>query len=210
MGAVATAAALALTGGAYAAQPALSDDGRDSSPRHGKAKNIILLIGDGMGQTHVDAGRIRYYGADGQLNMEKLPVLGSVRTWAVQRDSDQPELVTDSASAATAWSSGVKTYNAAIGLDSFGEIVPTIMEQAKTAGFRTGNVSTAEITDATPAAMFSHAALRGCQGLTYTPPPARRSTVSRTCPSRSRSRGTTSPTSSYVVATRASRRTTSR
>lgn len=41
------------------------------------------------------------------------------------------------------------------------------MEQAKAAGMRTGNVSTAEVTDATPAGMYSHALLRGCQGPTY-------------------------------------------
>lgn len=166
---VAAIAALTLTGSAFTAQSALANDGRGSSQGHGKAKNVILLIGDGMGETHVDAARIRYYGAGDQLNMEKLPALGSVHTWAVERGSTKPELVTDSASAATAWSSGVKTYNAAIGIGTDGHIVPTIMEQAKTAGYRTGNVSTAEITDATPAAMFSHATLRGCQGPTYTP-----------------------------------------
>ncbi|WP_227422501.1 alkaline phosphatase [Pengzhenrongella sicca] len=160
--AIAATAALTLTGGAFAAQSAAADSSK------GKAKNIILLIGDGMGETHVDAASVRYYGAAGQLAMEQLPVLGSVQTYAVERGTAVPELVTDSASAATAWSSGVKTYNAAIGVDSYGAIVPTLMEQAKSAGLRTGNVSTAEITDATPAAMFSHAALRGCQGPTYT------------------------------------------
>lgn len=136
---------------------------------HGRGPtNVILLIGDGMGQTHVDAARQVAYGAEGSLVMEDLGVTGTVRTWAVERGSDQPELVTDSASAATAWASGVKTYNAAIGVDTNGAVVPTMMEQAKAAGMRTGNVSTAEITDATPAAQFSHAALRGCQGPTYT------------------------------------------
>jgi len=166
MAVLAASAALALTGGSIAAQSASAADGRDGG--HGTAKNVILLIGDGMGETHVDAASIRYYGASGALTMEKLPVLGSVQTFAVERGGAKPELVTDSASAATAWSSGVKTYNAAIGVDSVGTIVPTIMEQAKSAGFRTGNVSTAEVTDATPAAMFSHAVLRGCQGPTYT------------------------------------------
>ena len=139
-----------------------SDSGGD------QAKNIILLIGDGMGVTHVDAARQVRYGAAGSLVMETLGGLGSVSTWAVARDSDQPDLVTESSAAATAWSSGVKTYNAAVGLDAYGKIVPTLMEQAKEAGLRTGNVSTAEVTDATPAAMFAHAALRGCQGPTYT------------------------------------------
>ena len=132
------------------------------------AKNIILLIGDGMGRTHVTAGRERFYGAAGRLNMEKAPVVGQVATWAVEEGSAQPALVTDSASSATAWSSGVKTYNAALGVDSKGAIVPTLMEQAKKAGMRTGNVSTAEITDATPAGMMSHVLLRGCQGPVFT------------------------------------------
>ncbi|MGH3754791.1 MAG: alkaline phosphatase [Pseudonocardiaceae bacterium] len=132
------------------------------------AKNIILLIGDGMGQTHVDATRIRYYGAAGRLNMERMPSLGSVKTFAVEEGSDMPDLVTDSASAGTAWSSGVKTYNNALGKDSRGNVVPTIMEQAKSAGLRTGNVTNSEITDATPAAMFSHVSARGCQGPRFT------------------------------------------
>jgi alkaline phosphatase len=151
-----------LAGGAGTA---VADDRAD---RGRTVKNIILLIGDGMGQTHVDAARQVRYGAAGALQMEQLDVHGSVSTWAVERDSAQPELVTDSASAATAWSSGVKTYNAAIGVDAHGTVVPTLMEQAKDAGMRTGNVSTAEITDATPAAQMSHATLRGCQGPVWT------------------------------------------
>ncbi|MEU2628591.1 alkaline phosphatase [Kitasatospora sp. NPDC007106] len=130
-------------------------------------RNVIYLLGDGMGRTHVTAGRERYYGAAGRLNMEKLPFTGAVATHAVEKDSTRPALVTDSASSATAWSSGVKTYNAAIGVDAYEKKVATLMEQAHAAGFATGNVSTAEITDATPAAQFSHALLRGCQGPVY-------------------------------------------
>jgi alkaline phosphatase len=127
-----------------------------------------------MGRTHVTAGRNRHYGTNGRLNMERLPVVGQVATYAVQPRSGQPgaadfvpEPVTDSASSATAWASGVKTYNAALGVDAKGNIVPTVMELAKNAGYRTGNVSTAEITDATPASQASHVLLRGCQGPTY-------------------------------------------
>lgn len=137
-------------------------------------KNVIYLLGDGMGRTHVTAARERYYGPDGNLNMERLPVVGQVRTYAVEKKSGQPgdpdfipNLVTDSASAATAWASGVKTYNAALGVDAKGEVVPTVMELAKDQGYRTGNVSTAEITDATPAGQMSHALARGCQGPVY-------------------------------------------
>lgn len=160
MSLVASAGAAVAGGGGHG--------GSGGSSRGQVAKNVILLIGDGMGQTHVDAARLVRYGAAGELVMEQLGVRGAVSTWAVEQGSDQPELVTDSASAATAWSSGVKTYNAAIGVDAYGAIVPTMMEQAKQEGMRTGNVSTAEVTDATPAVQFSHAALRGCQGPTYT------------------------------------------
>jgi len=164
--AVATAVALTATTvvGAEAAQ----------GQANARVKNVIYLLGDGMGRTHVTAARERYYGAAGELNMERLPVVGQVKTYAVQPNSGQPgdpdfepNYVTDSASAATAWASGVKTYNAALGVDAKGAVAPTVMELAKDAGYRTGNVSTAEITDATPAGQMSHALARGCQGPTY-------------------------------------------
>ena len=154
---LATVAALLPTGAATA-------QGRPSD-----TKNIILLVGDGMGVTHVTAARQRFYGAAGRLHLEKASAVGQVSTYAVEEGTDTPALVTDSASSATAWSSGVKTYNAALGVDTRGAIVETLMEQAKKAGMRTGNVSTAEVTDATPAAMMSHVLLRGCQGPVFTP-----------------------------------------
>lgn len=160
---VATASVTSLTGSAFA------DNGRNGHP-----KNVIYLLGDGMGRTHVTAGRERFYGADGKMVMETLPAQGYVSTYAVERLSGQPgqadfhpNPVTDSASASTAWSSGVKTYNAALGVNAKGAVVPTMMELAKQAGYRTGNVSTAEITDATPAGQMSHALARGCQGPVY-------------------------------------------
>ncbi|MBC7724276.1 MAG: alkaline phosphatase [Burkholderiaceae bacterium] len=161
---VAGAAAVALTG------TAASADSSGSS----RAKNVIYLLGDGMGRTHVTAARERFVGLDGRLAMETLPAQGFVSTYAVEKLSGQPgaadfhpNAVTDSASAATAWSSGVKTYNAALGIDAKGTVAPTLMELAKKAGYRTGNVSTAEITDATPAGQMSHALARGCQGPVY-------------------------------------------
>ncbi|MFE2326700.1 alkaline phosphatase [Streptomyces sp. NPDC059385] len=164
---VKTVAVLAMAG-ALAAGTAVA---ANSAPQHEESgreiRNVIYLLGDGMGRTHVTAGRDRFYGASGKLNMERLPYTGAVATYAVEKGSDQPSLVTDSASSATAWSSGVKTYNAAIGVDAYENKVATLMEQAHKAGFATGDVSTAEITDATPAAQVSHALLRGCQGPVY-------------------------------------------
>lgn len=163
--AIATAAGLAGVG--TSAAVAKSDS-------TGKITNIIYLVGDGMGVTHVTAARQRFYGAEGELNMQKLPAQGFVSTYAVEENSGQPgeadfapNLVTDSASSATAWSSGVKTYNAALGVDAKGEVVPTVMEMAHKAGYRTGNVTTSEITDATPAGQMSHVLARGCQGPVY-------------------------------------------
>ncbi|MFE4833559.1 alkaline phosphatase [Arthrobacter sp. NPDC056691] len=164
-------AVAALAGLAAAGSPATA---ANDAANNGRVKNVIYMVGDGMGRTHVTAGRERFYGADGRLNMEKLPAHGYVSTYSVEKNSGQPgqadfrpNYVTDSASSATAWASGVKTYNAALGVDAKGTSVPTLMEKAKQAGYRTGNVSTAEITDATPAGQMSHALARGCQGPVY-------------------------------------------
>jgi alkaline phosphatase len=174
-----TAGVLALMLAAGGTAAGLGANAAAAEPRHGGGDrsgidNVIYLVGDGMGRTHVTAGRERFYGADGKLTMETLPSHGYVSTYAVEKNSGQPgdedfvpNLVTDSASSATAWSSGVKTYNAALGVDAKGAVTPTLMEMAKQADYRTGNVSTAEITDATPAGQMSHALARGCQGPVY-------------------------------------------
>ena len=168
------AAVVVLLAGAVGAGVVSSTSATAAGGNNGRIKNVIYLLGDGMGRTHVTAARERFHGAAGHLAMETMPVVGQVSTYAVEKNSGQPgaadfvpNYVTDSASAATAWASGVKTYNAALGVDGKGNIVPTVMEMAKQAGYRTGNVSTAEITDATPAGQMSHALARGCQGPSY-------------------------------------------
>ena len=170
----ATAVALVVLAGVAGAGVTTVNTASAADSNHGRINNVIYLLGDGMGRTHVTAARQRFYGADGQLNMETMPAVGQVATYSVERKSGQPgsadfapNYVTDSASAATAWASGVKTYNAALGVDAKGKLTPTLMELAHQAGFRTGNVSTAEVTDATPAGQFSHALARGCQGPDY-------------------------------------------
>ncbi|VXB09907.1 Alkaline phosphatase [Microbacterium sp. 8M] len=174
MAALASAGAIAAVVASMIAGAAAPAVAAPKSGDEGRIKNVIYLLGDGMGRTHVTAGRERFYGAAGRLNMETMPAQGYVQTYAIQKNSGQPgqpdfvpNLVTDSASAATAWSSGVKTYNAALGVDGKGQVVPTVMELAKKAGYRTGNVSTAEITDATPAGQMTHLLARGCQGPVY-------------------------------------------
>ena len=127
--ALVVAAGLAGTATVQVAQANDGSHGHGNHGNHGKIKNVIYLLGDGMGRTHVTAARDRYYGAAGKLQMERLPAVGQVSTYAVQQDSGQPgesdfdpQYVTDSASAATAWASGVKTYNAALGVDGQGNV----------------------------------------------------------------------------------------
>src|SRR5262249_17475377 len=76
-----------------------------------------------------------------------------------------PDYVTDSAASGTGWSTGTKTYNNAISVDPVtGKPLPTILELAQQKGFKTGNVTTAELTDATPAVLDAHVTQRSCQG----------------------------------------------
>jgi alkaline phosphatase len=123
----------------------------------GKAKSAIFMMGDGMGQAHRDAIQLATVGAYDRLEMDKLPVEGMVGTNA----ADPRTFVTDSAAGATSFASGVKTYNGAIGVDQDGEVVPTIIERAKAAGKSVGLVTTAQVTDASPAAFAAHAEDRG-------------------------------------------------
>src|SRR6478735_1489979 len=138
-----------------------------------KPKNIILFIGDGMGEQEVTSGRYYGKGATGRLAMDALKLRGDVTTYNVGPAAQAPyppNYVPDSAPTASAWSSGIKTLDGRLGQGpSAGVTVPgtnfkTYMEIARDRGQATGNVSTAEITDATPAGPSSHISQRGCQG----------------------------------------------
>lgn len=129
------------------------------------AKNIILLIGDGMGDSEITAARNYAEGAGGFFRgIDALPLTGQYTHYSLDKKTKKPDYVTDSAASATAWSTGVKTYNGALGVDVDGKDHVTILELAKAAGKATGNVSTAEIQDATPAALVSHVTGRKCYG----------------------------------------------
>ena len=71
-------ASLALVAGTTGAGLAVIGTADAATPH---PHNVIYLLGDGMGRTHVTAGRERFYGAHGKLNMEKLPVVGQVSTY---------------------------------------------------------------------------------------------------------------------------------
>ncbi|WP_086873213.1 alkaline phosphatase [Kosakonia pseudosacchari] len=133
------------------------------------AKNIILLIGDGMGDSEITAARNYAEGAGGFFKgIDALPLTGQYTHYSLDKKTGKPDYVTDSAASATAWSTGVKTYNGALGVDIHDKDHTTILEMAKTAGLATGNVSTAELQDATPAALVSHVISRRCYGPTVT------------------------------------------
>jgi alkaline phosphatase len=123
------------------------------------ARNLILFIGDGMGQAHRFAGQLLAAGRTGRLAMDRLPHLGQLATLC----ADPYSFVTDSAAAATALATGVKTRNGSVSIDLDGAECPTILEIAKASGRSTGLVSTCQITDATPAAFGAHVPLRADQ-----------------------------------------------
>ncbi|MBY0597179.1 alkaline phosphatase [Bacillus bingmayongensis] len=127
----------------------------DGKENNAKIKNVIVLIGDGMGPSYITAHR---YMKDNPKTFEMEPIefdkylVGTQKTYA----EDEHQNITDSASAATAMSSGVKTYNSAIAVDNDKTEVKTVLEQAKEQGKSTGLVATSEITHATPAAFGAH------------------------------------------------------
>lgn len=112
-----------------------------------KPKNIILMIGDGMGLAQVYSGMTAN---GGHLFLENFKNIGFSKTYS----SDK--YVTDSAAGGTALSSGVKTYNGAIGVDPYKKPVVNIVEMAIKKGLKTGLVSTSSITHATPASFIAH------------------------------------------------------
>jgi alkaline phosphatase len=122
------------------------------------ASNVILLLGDGLGQEQREFLRMAIAGPDGELAMDRLDVAGSVDTTPADEDE-----VTDSAAAATAFATGVRTTNGAIGVDVDGEPLTTALELARTAGKATGLVTTSQVTDASPAAFGAHVSDRNLQ-----------------------------------------------
>lgn len=111
------------------------------------AKNIILLIGDGMGLGQISAGM---YANDNKTHLEKCQVIGLHKPYAGNK------LITDSAAGATAFACGQKTYNGAISVDMDTLSIPTILEEAEEKGLATGLVASSSITHATPACFIAH------------------------------------------------------
>jgi alkaline phosphatase/streptomycin-6-phosphatase len=135
-------------------------------------QNVIFFLGDGMGTQEITAARY-YQGVRNSLNVDRMPFTGFDTTWSVKPGAGPsylPDFDPDSASTGTMWATGQKTIDERISQGpSSGESVPgpnlkTVLELAQKRGMKVGDVSTAEITDATPAVLASHISLRGCQG----------------------------------------------
>lgn len=116
-----------------------------------KVKNVIFLIGDGMGPATLAAYRYFKEGPQTKTAFDDYFV-GLQRTYSL----DDTENITDSAAAATALASGHKTYNGAIGVDKNKQDVKSILESARDMGKSTGLVVTSTITHATPAGFGAH------------------------------------------------------
>jgi len=123
-------------------KPTNKNDGEAKKP-----KNIILLIGDGMGLAQIQAGLTANHG---QLNMLQLKHVGLSQTRAVNSDN------TDSAAGATAMASGQKTNNRYIGMSVHGKPLINLPDTLFGYGIKSGIISSGDITDATPAAFYAH------------------------------------------------------
>ena len=158
------------------------------------AKNVVLFLGDGMGDSEITVARDYLKGANGHF--EGLDAVGQPsalddvqagtgqyttfsvgngsKDSAVGKDGDGKLVanpnpgkltpVTDSSASGSSWATGTKTYNNAVDVDIYGNPQLNLFELAKAAGKATGNVTTAEIQDATPAVLESHSSERACYG----------------------------------------------
>ncbi|MGI6774306.1 alkaline phosphatase [Acetomicrobium sp.] len=111
-------------------------------------KNIILMIGDGMGFSQLTLGRL----AKGSLAIEECPVGGAMTTHPLPSSG----VITDSAAAGTALATGYKTDNGIISQTPEGKALYTVLENARDKGKATGLVTTTRITHATPAVFAAH------------------------------------------------------
>lgn len=126
--------------------PALVQD----FPAGSEVRNVVLLIGDGMGFGHVLGARAALVGMNGRLALERLPVTGWLTTHSARG------LITDSAAGATALATGFKTGLYRVGVDPEGRRLPSLMEAASARGKAVGLVTDSYLWDATPAAFSTH------------------------------------------------------
>ncbi|MBR0500219.1 MAG: alkaline phosphatase [Bacteroidales bacterium] len=116
-------------------------------PVANEVRNIIFMIGDGMGLEQVSCGWVLNHG---KLNLDNMPVVGLSRTYSLNA------LITDSAAGGTALAVGQKTTNSHVGTDPDGNPLYSIFVKAQEAGMKTGVAVTCHLADATPADFCCH------------------------------------------------------
>ncbi|MDR7293105.1 alkaline phosphatase [Pseudoglutamicibacter albus] len=184
--AIATATAGLAFASFFTAMPAHATATAEEAPATGGPKNVIVLIGDGMGYNHIDNlnaytknqvhwqvetgpdHKVMPYGGntkptEGWQAWEHTgmsthwvdgPAYDTSQAWTkFDWVKDNP---TDSAAAGTAMATGVKTYNAGIGVDPNKKVVENLSERAKSLGKSAGVVSSVPFSHATPAAYSAH------------------------------------------------------
>lgn len=112
-----------------------------------KPRNIILLIGDGMGLAQIHAGLMANHG---DLNLSNMRNIGFSVTYSADAGN------TDSAAGGTAIATGHKTNNRFVGVDSMGKPLTNLVDTLAVKGMKSGVISSGDITDATPAAFYAH------------------------------------------------------
>jgi alkaline phosphatase len=132
----------------------------DGEPRH-----VILIIGDGMDEQQVTIARNYLKGAQGELLLDQMPMRGASQILTTEdKVNGKPVYVADSANTATSIATGEITSRGRIGTSAGDDRdLTTIVEMADAIGYRTGIVSTASITDATPASFVAHINKRFCE-----------------------------------------------
>lgn len=127
-----------------------SQDAKDKETTT-QVKNIIFLIGDGMGLSQVSSA---FYYQDKEPSFKRFNHIGLIRT------SSAKQKITDSAAGATAFACGEKSYNGAIGVDVNGDPLTSIIDILSENGLSTGLIATSSITHATPACFYAKAKQR--------------------------------------------------
>ena len=125
-----------------------------TEPKGKKVKNIIFMIGDGMGLEQISAAWVCN---GGKLNLDNFTKVGLQRTWSASK------LVTDSAAAGSALATGHKTNNGMIAMTPDGTPRKSLAEEAMEKGKKAGAAVTCRVNDATPAVFFSHNETRNNQ-----------------------------------------------
>lgn len=139
-------------GQVYVAQKQhMVDDIKAIADPAAEIRNVILLIGDGLGVSHVFAAMTAN---NDRLYMDQMPYIG------LQKTKAKDKYRTDSAGAGSALATGIKTNYGSISVDENDQPNPSILEYAAGNGYATGLVAACKITHATPAAFIAHVSIR--------------------------------------------------